>query len=518
MGDDDKILIIIPMRAGSQDINRKNLRRVTQTESLASRVIMRAVDLAAALPSGADVVVMTDDAAAAGLALAHGVQAWNRDPAKAGGDATIQDAVLEYQDAHPAWDYDLTVVMQSTSPWLELHHCLEAIEEVTLRGSGSATVVAPAGKLSWNGHAEPLFERRVNRQLESDAIWAETGGIHVVRGFPRFDGRSQDEWMVSPQHSLVQVSGPAAIDIDSPQDMLLARQVWDAGRVLYVCLGDVGMWGGGHVHRARLIAEELELSHNVTVVCPDLQAVSKRSPDLLSRWEPNYVVAPSRVGEFNCVIVDMLDLGREWVDAAVDNGVRVTAFETTTRHPHVLTINEMLPDDSGGHLCGPGMATIGPDFLGYPTRDRDSLRRVLVCLGAADVTGSQAEIVDELAVAFPHLEIVVPSDTGQIAFELWSADLAVLGHGRMTLEAAYMGTPFVAVDQNERESGHIVLEGGNYVGWGAPQGGVVGIVRRLLEDPGVLAKQSKLLRSQVDGGGVARVCQVVDSMVLKTGR
>jgi len=518
----DRVLIFVPMRAGSMEVNRKNIRRVTGADTLASTSIRRANDLGDYLGQWGleyDVVISTDDPAVEGLARSHDVRVFQRDPELANTGATLQDAVAEFVESSHV-TYGLIVVLQATSPWLELAYVQEAVTTVLMGDADSATTITPAKHLMWNGSGEPLFQRRVNRQFEEEAMWSETGGCHVTRGFPRFDGADPEAWMISSDHALIPVSPLSAMDVDSATDLLQVRAVGERSEILYLCLGDTEQWGGGHIRRARLIAEELELRHGIEVFCPDIATNESYSqPELLRRWQPDSVFV--NVEEYDLVMVDMLEEGHDYLNRAVLTGVPCIAFETENADSEVLTINELLPTGSG-HLCGPGMATIGPDFYGFPVREhKGPLSRILVCLGAADVNEWQQDLMFRLMDELPEVTVVGVMNPDMIAYELWLADMAVLGHGRMTLEAGYLGTPFVALDQNERESDHVLLPGCVYVPPDVSDSHRLREIMKVayeLNDPKLRNGLSARLMSQVDGGGVQKICQIVDSMVIKSGR
>lgn len=514
----DRVLVLVPMRGNSQTISRKNLRGVGDT-SLAATVIQRAKRLGDYLTDdGHDVIVCvsTDDTRIAGLAAANDLTVYRRQPVDA--TQTIAQAAFDAASAH---NPTVTVVLQATSPFLPFDDLTETVDAVINGDALSASTITPVNHLAWSRTGQPLHTTRVNRQQMLPEVYTETGAVHVTRGFhPAADGGVS---LVSTNHYMTETFGAAAIDIDTPDDLVAARAVHDRERrVLILVYGNTTRHGGGHLSRARLLAEELELHTTVEVWSPDID----RHP--FDRWQTGSKPTPDDADRYAAVIVDMLDNTDDiepWLAACERDDVPVIALErehVQTRRP-VLRINELAPV---GELYGPRFATVDTALRGYPTRQRSSIRHVVVCFGASDPNRWTVPVVEALAEHHPALTLTAPAHclTGdthaagfnpdELAYELWDADLAIIGRGRTQFEAAYLGVPFLSVAQNDNEADHWQLANGIYlndvddIGVNVAQA-VEQIRAATQRDDRLLDNLSAGLRAEVDGRGVERVAAAI---------
>lgn len=508
--------VIVPMRAGSQTVHRKNVRAISNTQSLASIVLTRALNFAQYTRLPTRVTCATDDPQVASLAHALGVNVHYRQPVD--GTQTLAEAAADADSGHNS---DILVVLQATTPWLSIGPMLETFEAVTDHGHMSAAMVTPLRRLAWSYTGEPLHQKRTNRQHMMPEVFVETGGMHVCRGV-RFDPSGQPTLVVPGAHYMTEVDNTDGFDIDEDDDLLAARaEIARRRRVLYVAYGHPQR-GSGHVRRGQLIAEELELHCTVELFCPDID----QHPH--PRWGADYRPTVDDVGRYDCLIVDMLDSGAEWVEAANRHNRPVVAFErnvTDSSRP-MLRINELLPV---GEMRGPQFATIDSALRGYPTRQRTRPGRVLVAFGGTDINGWTVDVAAAIADTWPDWTVVVPPNVtgllpdqverfehvGEFAYQLWAADIAVLGRGRTCFEAAYLGTPFVSVAQNELERSHVQLASGAYLELhGEP------VDRSVCQAIGLMVEAhesgrarlddvSAGLRGEVDGRGVERCVTAV---------
>lgn len=514
----DRVLVLVPMRANSQTISRKNVRGVGDT-SLAATAIRRAKRLGDYLAAdGHDVIVCvaTDDTGIAGLAAANDVSVYRRQPVDA--TQTIAQAAFDVATVHTP---TVTVVLQATSPFLPFDDLIETVDAVLCGDAQSASTITPVSHLAWSRTGQPLHTTRVNRQQMLPEVYTETGAVHVTRGFhPAADGVS----LVSTNHYMTETFGAAAIDIDNPDDLVAARAVHDRERrVLILVYGNTARHGGGHLSRARLLAEELELHTTVDVWSPDID----RHP--FDRWRPAGPPTPDLADRYAAVIVDMLDNTDDvepWLAACEQADVPVIALErehVQTRRP-VLRINELAPV---GELYGPRFATVDTALRGYPHRERSTIRNVVVCFGASDPNRWTMPVVEALAEHHPSLTLTAPGrcldindthaagfDPDELAYLLWSADLAIIGRGRTQFEAAYLGVPFLSVAQNDIEAEHWQLANGIYlndvdsIGVNVAQA-VEQIRAATQRDDWLLGNLSAGLRAEVDGRGVERVAAAI---------
>lgn len=217
---------IIPARGGSKQVPRKNLRRVGGVP-----LVERAVRAATAA-SGVDlVVVSTDDAEIAAVAIAAGARVIAR-PAEISGDkASSESAVLHALDEleRTGVQVGTVVFVQATSPFIPTSGIDEAIE---LIGSGrfdSAFSAHETYGFLWrrdeDGAAEainhdashrPLRQEREPHYFETGAFYAFDAAAFRVAGH-RFFGRI----------GIVEVPEQTAVEIDDAQQLAMASAVAD---------------------------------------------------------------------------------------------------------------------------------------------------------------------------------------------------------------------------------------------------------------------------------------------------
>lgn len=142
-----RVLAVIPARAGSKGLPRKNLAELDGVPLLG-----HAVRFAASVPEVSRCVVSTDDNEIAAVARAYGAEVPFRRPADLARDDTPMGPVLQHalaaveQDAEP---FDLLVLLMTTTPVRRAEDLSAAI--ATLDNSDADGVVSVS---------EPPFTRR----------------------------------------------------------------------------------------------------------------------------------------------------------------------------------------------------------------------------------------------------------------------------------------------------------------------------------------------------------------------
>ncbi|RUR01487.1 acylneuraminate cytidylyltransferase [Labedella endophytica] len=222
-------VVVIPARGGSKGIPGKNLRTVGGIP-----LIVRAIRSARAARSIDLVVVSTDDADIARIAIDSGAVVVERPDELSGDTASSESAVLHALDAIEAdtasgrRPIGTVVLMQATSPLIDPVDLDEAVRRVI---SGSADVVfsaVPTHVFLWrdggaNEGVVGVNHDRASRPRRQDraAEYRETGAFYAMdaAGFRssghRFFG------LVAVQS----VPERHAIEIDVPADLELARAV-----------------------------------------------------------------------------------------------------------------------------------------------------------------------------------------------------------------------------------------------------------------------------------------------------
>lgn len=512
----ESVLIVCPMRAQSQGVWRKNLRELNSAgATVASEACLAVKNLGQRLRSdGHDVtmVIATDSATVGGLAEAYGLGWYDRNAQNATDNAGIQEVVLEVHELHKT---DVVVLLQSTSPHL-MTSTAHRIARLVLDDldMDSAASVTPVDALAWRGIGDvsPLFAERENRQLrqqQEPEVLAETGGVQVVRNFPRFDG-PLGAYLIGESHALEAVYGVEGMDIDTNDDLQIARNYSSTGRVLlYVVAAE--RWGTGHLRRAFDLATELELRNAVDIYCADLSP-RQQAEVVPRRWLRDQL---PHFKDYDLVVMDCLDLFDYQLERMADFKKPVVMLEHEVMAvPGVVTfINELhTPSPQWGSLAGPSLATIRSDFKGWPDPVYSTdVEQVLIAIGGNDAAELTAAVVAQAGAVFPNAKLVTDFDPEGYPAEIFNADLVICGMGRAMYEIAYMGRPFLAIAQHEREASHHRLEGGLYHGpFDGPD-----ITPKLTElaDCNGRVSRSVTLRTQVDGHGLATTVGILNDII-----
>lgn len=215
-----RTVAIIPARGGSKGIPLKNLQKVAGVSLLA-----RAINAAKSSPSIDRVIVSTDHEGIAAEALRTGAEVSHR-PAEIAGDTATSESALIHTLSTLDEDYDITVFMQCTSPFIDsasVENAVRAVED------DEADVVFSAVEdhsFLWRidedravavGHEAAYRPRRQDRAKH----YNETGAFYVMRTAGllkhehRFFGRIGIE-EVPPEH---------AREIDDMSDLSLVRAI-----------------------------------------------------------------------------------------------------------------------------------------------------------------------------------------------------------------------------------------------------------------------------------------------------
>nr|WP_228771540.1 acylneuraminate cytidylyltransferase [Actinokineospora iranica] len=224
-----QVVAVIPARGGSKGVPAKNLARVGGVP-----LVARAVRAVRAARRVDEVVVSTDSAEIADVAVAAGAVVVRR-PADLSGDTnSSESAVLHALDelrARDGGDPETVLLVQCTSPFIAVETIDGVVARVRDEGCDSAFTavrvheflwrVEPGGSASGVNHSAAYRPRRQDRDPE----FRETGAVYAMRtaglreGGHRFFGRI----------GLVEVPAGDAIEIDTADDLDLARRI-AAGR------------------------------------------------------------------------------------------------------------------------------------------------------------------------------------------------------------------------------------------------------------------------------------------------
>ena len=220
-------IAIIPARAGSKGLPGKNTALID-----GKSLVQLAIESALSIPEITRVVVTSDDVSVQRIALDLGAEVVVRPAELAQDNSPIESAILHalaeiHLDTKPT---DVLTVIQPTSPLRDRQLLATSISNFMKNGSqGSVFGVVevehhPAKMLVVNGDFVVPFTKvedlSAPRQ-QLDRVVRQSGSIYITN-LQQF--LSLGTLFISPV-KWVAVSGAEAIDIDTAQDLALAREL-----------------------------------------------------------------------------------------------------------------------------------------------------------------------------------------------------------------------------------------------------------------------------------------------------
>jgi YrbI family 3-deoxy-D-manno-octulosonate 8-phosphate phosphatase len=229
-------LAIIPARGGSKGVPRKNVKDLAGKPLLAHAILA-----ARAAPSISRVVVSTDDAEIAQVAVQWGAEALAR-PADISGDKASSEAALlhalEELEKREGYKPELVMLIQCTSPLTSGEDLEGLIQTLRDKGADSAFTAAPFYHFLWRREADESAAginhsgKKRKRRQDLEPQFLENGAAYVMRTAlfqstqDRFCGRV-----------VLHATAPErCLEIDDPADFVKAEAVMRHG--VTVALGD----------------------------------------------------------------------------------------------------------------------------------------------------------------------------------------------------------------------------------------------------------------------------------------
>jgi N-acylneuraminate cytidylyltransferase len=219
-----RIVGLIPARGGSKGVPRKNLQLVG-ANPLVARKILQAIESMCT-----EVWVTTDDVEISKVSLAYGAQVIKR-PAALAKDTSGTDEVIVHAAKELKLDADdVLVLLQPTSPLLNLNSLNETIERLLSNPDLNSVITIKAGhpflwsqeeNSKWNpeGHSRTHRPRRQELPLSG---W-ETGGCYAIRASAIYNQKLR----YPEPTGVITVSFLESIDLDTQEDLDLVRNLID---------------------------------------------------------------------------------------------------------------------------------------------------------------------------------------------------------------------------------------------------------------------------------------------------
>ncbi|MCF2573779.1 cytidylyltransferase domain-containing protein [Brevibacterium sp. UCMA 11754] len=363
-----RAVAIIPARGGSKGIPLKNLQKVAGVSLLA-----RAINAANSTPSIDRVVVSTDHEGIAAEAIRAGAEVCHR-PADIAGDTATSESALIYTLANLGEEFDTTVFMQCTSPFIDSASIDNAVAAVR---DGDADVVFSAVEdhsFLWRlddgesaiavGHEASFRPRRQDRAKH----YNETGAFYVMRT----DGLIEHEHRFFGRVTIEEVPPEHAREIDDMSDLSLVRAIASTQETAQVIDVDalVTDFDGVHTDDGAYVDEDgneqvrvhrgdgMGVSRLVRSGLPVMILSKERNPVVTRRAEKLHVDVTQGVDNKSKVLQSWID--EQGLDATrvayVGNDINdLEAFDVVgwpiavaDAHPKVLAAARVVLDRPGG--------------------------------------------------------------------------------------------------------------------------------------------------------------------------
>jgi len=480
-------------------------------------------------------VVSSDDPELLRWAGSQGFETRERPGHLAGDEATISE-VAAYVADELDWVGDVAV-FQVTSPLIGSGSIRSAVERFQAADADSLASCVREPHLCWYDEhddlvrARPLFGARVNRQYSRPRVLRETGSIQLVRGARLRSVRQ----MVTDRHQLFELPVGESLDIDTYEDLALARRRIEQGTVVMRLRANARV-GSGHLFHCLQLADELHdhrlrfLLHDCDPFAADLLA--ERGYESRAETDLRRDLDELAGGAANLVVNDILDTSEQDVLVERSLGFKVVNIEDLGPGARFAdwVVNALYPPHLHGGpsvACGPRFATLRDEFLHLPPKvTRREPERVLITFGGTDPAGLAVRCANLFApTANIDVRVVVgPGSTGDglpeavttlhqvrnMAVEMAEADIILTSAGRTVYEAAATGTPVVVLAQNAREATHAHIgydRGVVFLGIGplVDDDHVANVVLRLLGDHDLRVELSHRLQRSIDFAGASRI-------------
>jgi len=447
------------------------------------------------------------------------------------------------------WQGDVGV-FQPTSPFRSVDSIRAAVEAFRDSDVDSMSSCVRESHTFWLDEdgdlsaPRPLFRERVNRQYARHGVVRETGSIQLVRGVVLRATRQ----MVTERHRLFETPAEESLDIDTNDDLALARRRYEQGTVIFRLRANRRV-GSGHVYHCLQLADELADQRLVFLLHDCDSFVEGLVDEHGYPWRRQSDLATDlrelAGSAGNVVVNDVLDTTEQEVLVERTAGFRVVNIEDVGPGAKLAdwVVNALYPigDGSNGNAAagrvsyGAEFTTLRGEFFHLPPKTiLRAPRRVLITFGGTDPARLGARCAKLLAgrigakvrvvigpgaseEGFPE-DVEVRRHVRSMAAEMMEADVVLTSAGRTVYEAAAVGTPVAVLAQGARDATHAHLtydSGVVFLGIGplVDDAHVLAVVERLLADYDLRVELSERLRRSVDPWGAARIGHRIRAML-----
>lgn len=482
----EEIWYLIPARAGSKTIPKKNIRKLA-----GKPLINYLIDTIGEVAKKDNIIVSTDDesikAIVKDFACVH-----DRSRETSDDKSTLDDVAFEVArylvESRGASESDLLITCQPTSPFLKSSTLMRAAKIHKEARIDTALTVVDDRHLRWtieDDKVKPLYEERVNRQAMKPT-YAETGGIisstigHVLKHKTR----------IGKKIYAIQVEEKESLDIDTFSDWALA-EYWANRLKICIRVDGAKSLGFGHLYRSIAIAQNIH-AHEIYFITRANNEYQLGYDFLKGHHYPIFKVSSN--DDFlrylddlrpDIVINDILDTTSEYVSSLKNKGCFVVNFEDLGDGNRLadIVINDLYPDTypQKNHWYGVEHAILNPIFEMVDGKNKpvEDVNNILIAYGGTDPSNLTEKAISALIsigydkkttvilgpghAYFERIknildkmegEVILLQNVTNMAAIMSKADLALTSAGRTVTELMTMGVPTITMCQNSREMRH----------------------------------------------------------------
>lgn len=218
-----KILAIVPARANSKGIPRKNLRTLAGLP-----LVAWSIKQALASPSVDKVIVSTDGEEIADVARSFGADVPFLRPAEISTDtAPTEDAMVHAVEelAKTGYHPDFVMLLQPTCPVRGRDAVEKSVQLLLETGSDSIVSAREIHPFLWQSPRDAVarydFQNRPRRQdiAEDDRFYEENGSIYITRT----EILMKNKCRLGGKIAIYEMSSAESVDIDTVDDLVLAE-------------------------------------------------------------------------------------------------------------------------------------------------------------------------------------------------------------------------------------------------------------------------------------------------------
>ena len=470
-----KIVAIIPARAGSKGIPNKNIRIINGYP-----LIYYAIENAKRSKYISEIIVSTDSPQVGIIAQQMGVKCHWRDASLCGDHVTLDAVIYDAIPKGDRWDYIVT--MQPTSPSLRVETLDAAIAYAIKTGADTIISGRNAPHLSWgedNGVKVPNYKERLNRQY-LPPCYMETGAFVISKA-----SIVRENTRIGKTVDIFEISEEEAIDIDSFADLRNAAFALKEERVAIYVNGN-NKRGIGHIYRALELADEFYVKPDIyyDVNQTDVKVFGETTHNLIPVNGIAELFDCCKEKNYTIFINDILTTSIDYMIGlrTVLPKAKIVNFEDDGEGilKADLVFNALYSEETLPQLyAGEKYYISNKIFMFYDAIEiKKDVERVFISFGGADpqnysdrllkiianekyksyqfvvVLGRAKKNIEQLLEYNQYPNIQVLYDVSNMAEIMSSCDIGITSRGRTGYELALLGIPSIAMAQNQREEKH----------------------------------------------------------------